>query len=51
MKNINWELVVVIVVVLALVGAGVYAIVNHVGMNPADGVRLIQYNAGITRAL
>lgn len=50
MKNINWDIVVPVLLGVVALGAGIWAIVNHVGMNAMDGLRVTQYTLGITLA-
>ena len=50
MRNINWDIVVPVLLGVVILGVGIWAIVNHVGMNAVDGLRVTQYTLGITLA-
>ena len=46
--NIDWDIVVGVVLTVAAVGVLVWALVNGVGMKPMDGLRLVLYNTKMT---
>lgn len=51
MKNmIDWDLMIVVAFGAVAVGVLVWGLVQGVGMNPMDGLRLVMYTTGITPA-
>lgn len=48
MKNIDWDVVVVVGFAVVAAVVAVVAIVNGVGMKPMDSLRVVLYNTKVT---